>query len=255
LQFVPDYAYPRWASVLSWDEGSPDVMALANEVVVGEIDSARNLVKARLVGERFEPLREIAIPGHRADHWASDEQRLAVFLDREFVASFSLGGEETFRRPAARFTNRIILAPGGRTIWSELRSHSDWTTVTHWIQAVDAKGDYVWSHNHELAKGPEVELALSPDGTVHVASAGKLLRLSNDGTERSLVRPGAIGAIGGLVVDREGVAYTATASELVAVAPDGAVIFRIEEALRPLAIDSFGRLVATHPRHGIAAIE
>lgn len=240
---------------LPWEQGSPAVAG--PRIVLGwfQVPDMKFLVD--VFDGALARVGGVELPCRRWGAWAASEQGIAIVVD-EWIRGLGLDGSVRFSRPAASWIDGLALS-GERTVWSELRQSSR-DVSTRWVQALDAKGDYVWGKNVEGHEAPG-RLAVSPDGTVHVASRDGLVRFASDGKElprgpRTL--PGT-----GLVADREGVAFVEVEGEgeargrlgLAAIAPDGARLWFVPETLHPVALDGLGRLLALTDENALVAVE
>jgi hypothetical protein len=215
--------------------------------VVAYHDPRRGMVLLQL-GLAFTLERDCLVEGDLFWLWALDAERIVCAVDDTVVAFRTDTFEQTRERrvPTGTRADGLLLAPGGVTATSHL-VRSSATHLTRWVEMLDARGDYVWSRNLERQSAP-VGFARSPDGTVHVVSGGGYFRFDGTGRPTKVPLERTV-AGGGVVVDREGVAYLVTRDAsslegLVAVAPDGATLWKIAEQLKPVAIDSLGRLLA-----------
>ncbi len=97
----------------------------------------------------------------------------------------------------------------------------------------------------ERPGGSKYALAALPDGTACVATDIDVVRVDRDGARawrRPVDRRGKFA--NDLCLDRDGAVYVPESGSLTAFSPDGHRLFRVPQALVPLAIDARGRLLA-----------
>jgi hypothetical protein len=96
-----------------------------------------------------------------------------------------------------------------------------------------------------IGEGLHVQMAVGHPELCWVLGFEALLRIARDGGVLRLPRVG--GEWGGLLVDRNSVAYASSPSSLEAFDPDGHKLFELPSPSTPVAIDALNRLLALRP--------
>ncbi len=130
---------------------------------------------------------------------------------------------------------------GGLLHWPSARLVAfDFDGRTRWAREV-FRSD-AWGRD---PGGSKYALAALPDGTACVATDIDVVRVDRDGARawrRPVDRRGKFA--NDLCLDRDGAVYVPESGSLTAFSPDGHRLFRVPQALVPLAIDARGRLLA-----------
>ncbi len=172
---------------------------------------------------------------------------------RELVL-MDLEGRELFRRSTLERPNLAFLGDGSLVLVSGERYLEG--PLPGWLQfrvdVVDPEGTTIRS----LVVGDGTipsQLSVSLDGAIWLGAEGGLTRIGPGAKGWWTERDDPPAPSSHVITDRAGVGYYLTGSRLVARAPDGGVVFRVDEELSPVAIDALGRLLVLGRREARSA--